>query len=76
MPLQYVSDSSGSTIAVQIPIEDWEILKDRYEQQQEIPTWHKSIIDERIKQYELQPYAVTSLDDFIMELNMEDDKKI
>ncbi len=76
MPLQYVSDSSGSTIAVQIPIEDWEILKGRYEQKQEIPAWHKSIIDERLKQYELQPDAVTSLDDFIKELNMEDDKKI
>lgn len=76
MPLQYVSDSSGSTVAVQIPIEDWKILKDRYEQNQEIPAWHKNIIDERIKQYQLHPEAVTSLDDFIQELNMNEDAEI
>lgn len=68
MPLQYVSDSNGSTIAVQIPIEDWNILKERYELQQEIPQWHKAIIDQRLASYKGDTTSVTSLDDFIKEI--------
>lgn len=30
MPVNYVSDNSGSTIAVQIPIEDWKRIKSKY----------------------------------------------
>ncbi len=68
MPLQYVSDSNGSTIAVQIPIEDWNILKERYELQQEIPQWHKAIIDQRLASYKGDTTSVTSLHDFIKEI--------
>ena len=30
MPVNYVSDDSGSTIALQIPIEDWKRIKNKY----------------------------------------------
>jgi hypothetical protein len=68
MPLQYVSDNNGSTIAIQIPIEDWNILKERYELQQEIPLWHKDIIDQRLANYKENITAVTTLQDFIKEI--------
>ncbi len=68
MPQQYVSDNNGSTIAVQIPIEDWNILKERYELQQEIPQWHKAIIDQLLASYKGDTTAVTSLHDFIKEI--------
>ena len=76
MPLQYVSDNTGSTIAVQIPIDDWNILKERYEQQQEIPQWHKNILDERMKNYSLHQNQVTSLQDFIIEMNKDQNEEV
>ncbi len=73
MPLQYVSDNNGSTIAVQIPIEDWNILKERYELQQEIPQWHKTIIDQRLANYNDNSTPVTSLSDFIKEIEADEE---
>jgi Putative addiction module component len=73
MPLQYVSDNNGSTIAVQIPIEDWNILKERYELQQEIPQWHKDIIDQRLANYKENTTVVTSLHDFIKEIEADEE---
>jgi hypothetical protein len=73
MPLQYVSDNNGSTIAVQIPIEDWNILKERYELQQEIPHWHKDIIDQRLANYKENITAFTTLQDFIKEIEANEE---
>lgn len=73
MPLQYVSDNNGSTIAVQIPIEDWNILKERYEVQQEIPQWHKTIIDQRLANYNNKSTIVTSLSGFIKEIEADEE---
>jgi hypothetical protein len=73
MALQYVSDINGSTIAVQIPIEDWNILKERYEGKQEIPQWHKDIIDQRLAYHKNNPSEVTSLADFLKELEADEE---
>jgi hypothetical protein len=73
MAIQYVSDTDGSTIAVQIPIEDWNILKERYELKLEIPQWHKDIIDQRLTYYNNNPTEVTSLDNFIKELEADEE---
>lgn len=63
MALQFIHDNKGNATGVFIPIEDWEILKNRYSdlQTEEIPNnldlsnWQKQIIDERLKNYYNNP---------------------
>jgi hypothetical protein len=41
MNLQYISDAMGHTTAVQIPIEDWELIKKKYkglEEEENLPS--------------------------------------
>lgn len=57
--LQYISDGSGKTTGVFIPISDWIKLKRRYKDIEdtaaEVPEWHKEIVRERMKQYQANP---------------------
>jgi hypothetical protein len=76
MSLQYLLDNTGNTVAVQIPIDDWNILKSRYEEQLEVPTWHRDIIDQRMAYYAATPNNVTTLEDFIQEMEQDTDEEI
>lgn len=62
MNLQYISDSKGNTTGVFIPIQDWEELKNKYEQLKqeennmvEVPEWHKEIVLKRLEDYKQNP---------------------
>ena len=76
MSVQYVSDNNGLTTAVIVPIEDWNLLRDRHpdidELEGEIPQWQKDIIDERMLLLKEHPEQVTSLEDFLKELHADD----
>jgi hypothetical protein len=52
MSLQYVSYKSGRTAAVLVPIDDWNQLRIKHpdidEIEGEIPQWRKDIIDQRM----------------------------
>ena len=52
MSVQYLSDEKGHITAVQLPIEEWEIMKTKYpgisHLDTELPEWQKNIIDARI----------------------------
>ena len=61
---------------MQIPIDDWNILKSRYEEQQELPQWHKDVINQRMAYYAANPKNVTSMEDFIQEMELDDDEEI
>jgi len=62
MNLQYISDNKGNTTGVFIPIEDWEYLKNKFddlkkeeENMYSVPEWHKDIIMKRLKDYRENP---------------------
>lgn len=59
MNLQYISDSTGKTTGVFIPINDWNDLKIKHkgieEEELEIPSWHQSIVRERLEEYRKNP---------------------
>lgn len=70
MNIQYISDDLGNKTAVVIPIEDWEILKEKYADLQteenqyslELASWQKEIIDERLNDYYENPNDVIPFD--------------
>lgn len=53
MNLQYISNATGETTGIYIPITDWEKLKAKFVDLEKeidiIPDWHKEIVLERIK---------------------------
>ena len=59
MKLQYISDSSGQTTGVFIPINDWNALKGKYQgiEQEEIdiPVWHMELVKMRLEDYKNSP---------------------
>ncbi len=52
MNFQYISDSTGKTTGVFIPISEWNELKNKYsgleEEHVDIPAWHKKEVGERL----------------------------
>ena len=59
MTLQFIHDNKGNTTGVFIPIEEWQSLKTKYaglqkeeaENINELASWQKDIIDERLNDY-------------------------
>lgn len=75
MKLQYISDNTGQTTGVYIPIDEWKALKLKFEGIEEelinIPVWHQDLVQERLAIYKANP---DSASDFDSSLNkIEDD---
>jgi uncharacterized protein with von Willebrand factor type A (vWA) domain len=56
MNIQYISNSEGNVIGVFIPINDWNKLRDTFEEKEvettiEVPTAHIDIVQKRLKEY-------------------------
>jgi len=70
MSLQFIQDNKGNTTGVYIPIEEWQNLKAKYngleqkeiENNVELATWQKNILDERLNDYYLNPSDVIDFD--------------
>jgi hypothetical protein len=70
MSLQFIQDNKGNTTGVYIPIEEWQSLKNKYngleqkeiENNVELATWQKNILDERLNDYYLNPSDVIDFD--------------
>jgi hypothetical protein len=66
MALQLVFDNEGNTTGVFIPIEEWQMLKEKYADLQKeevgnvakLTSWQKQIIDERLSDYYQNPADV------------------
>jgi hypothetical protein len=60
--LQYISDSTGQTTGVFIPINEWNDLKNKFKgiEQEEIgvPEWQMDIVRERALSYKNDPKQV------------------
>ncbi len=73
MPVNYVSDNSGSTIAVQISIEDWKRIKNKYPDVDDLdgilPLWQKQLIDRRLEAIAANHEKLNPIDELIEELD-------
>jgi hypothetical protein len=76
MSVNYLSDSSGNTIAVQISIEDWKRIKDKYPDVDELdgplPEWQKQLIDNRLEAIAKNPDRLRPIDELLRDLDNED----
>ena len=74
MTLHFVSDNKGNTIAVQIPIEEWQQLKNKYgiNTEGELPQWQQKLIDERLQAIEENPNRLRPLEELLAELDKEE----
>jgi hypothetical protein len=64
MPLQYVKNNKGETVAVQIPIEEWNNITEKHADIEELPNWQKRIIDIRLEEFKNHPENTISKEDF------------
>ena len=75
MSVNYVSDSLGETIAVQIPISDWKKIKNKYpdvdDLSHDLPQWQKDMIDYRLKAIEQNPDSIQDIEGLFAELDKE-----
>ena len=66
MNLQFISDSTGKTTGVYIPIEEWNELKNKFKEIEleefDVPEWHKNIVRQRLNDYKKHPEQVIDFD--------------
>lgn len=71
MKTQLVQDHNGKPTGVFIPYKDWELLKKKFpniEQiDEEIPHWHKDVLDERLRDKKEPVDAFQMLDNIEMD---------
>jgi hypothetical protein len=69
MNLQYILDNTGKTTGVFIPISEWNELKNKYKdiEQIDIPNWHTEEVRKRLDDYKRK--SVPALD---FEKSMDD----
>lgn len=66
MNLQYISDNTGKTTGVFIPISEWNELKSKYkgieQEQTEIPIWQMEEVGKRLQDYRNEPGQALDFD--------------
>jgi len=56
MNIHYISDDTGKTTGVFIPISDWNEMKSKYEElEDKVPNWQIQESRKRIKEFEKNP---------------------
>lgn len=67
MSLQYISDSTGKTAGVFIPINEWNELKSKFKgietEELDIQRWHIDILNERLIDYKKNRGQALDFDD-------------
>ena len=75
MSVNYVSDNNGATIAIQIPIEDWKRIKNKYpdidDPNNDIPQWQMKMMAQRLEEIEKDPQSVQDISGLFEELDKE-----
>jgi len=77
MPLQYIADNSGHPTAVIIPINEWNGIRAKYTDVEnlegELPDWQKDLIDTRLKEIADDPSCLRPIEELFELLDKEDD---
>jgi hypothetical protein len=67
MSLQFISDSTGKTTGVFIPINEWNELKNKFkgieQEEMAVPQWHIDQINQRLEDYKKHPENVLGFDE-------------
>ena len=74
MNVQYITDDTGKTTGVFIPISDWNGLKSKYAEINEetnIPEFHKEVVRNRMAEYDKNPEIGLDYDEVMTELKSE-----
>jgi hypothetical protein len=75
MSVNYLSDNTGETFAVQIPIDEWKKIKNKYPDVDDIdgdlPQWQKDMIDRRMNAIENDPKSIRDITGLFDELDKE-----
>jgi hypothetical protein len=75
MNLQYISDSTGRTTGVFIPINEWNDLKKKYkgieQEEVDIPQWHKDLVRQRLEDYRKNPGSAIDFDSAMDDIEKE-----
>lgn len=74
MPLQYIQDFNGATIAVIVPIEEWNKITEKYSDVEELAQWQKDTIDRRLELYKKHPERVISVEQFFEQMDEDRDE--
>lgn len=76
MPVNYVSDNTGTTVAVQIPIEEWKRIKSKYpdvdDLDNQLPEWQRKLIDTRLELIAEHPEKLNPIEELFSELDKEE----
>ncbi|MFY0482423.1 addiction module protein [Flavobacterium sp. PLA-1-15] len=66
MKIKYIKDQKGKTTDVVLSLKDWETIKNSFPDIEEItddiPTWHKEILDQRLENIQKYPENITTWD--------------
>lgn len=74
MAPQHTYDSNRNPIGVFIPINDWNILTERYSNIELIPKWEKIWIDQRLDFIQKHPNQLVPIEEFTAELDADDER--
>jgi hypothetical protein len=73
MSVQYLSNEKGQVTAVQLPIEEWEIIKIKYPDVDHLdaglPEWHKQLLDSRLDSIDSDRKMIRPISDLFDELD-------
>ena len=75
MTVHNFSDHTGSAISVQISIEDWKRIKNKYPDvdnlEGELSDWQKQLIDQRLQAIAADPCRLHPINELLEELDKE-----
>lgn len=73
MSVQYLSDTKGQITAVQVPIEEWKVLKNKYPDidsvDMSLPEWQMELLDIRLNAIKENPERLLPIDSLLAELD-------
>lgn len=73
MNLQYISDNKGKTTGVFIPISEWNALKSKFKdiEQVDIPDWQLEEVSKRLENYKNHPEVALDYDKTINDIEKD-----
>jgi len=74
MSVQYLSNKEGEIVAVQVPIDEWRVIKSKHpdiESDISFPEWQKKLIDKRLSAIDKDPKRVLPIEGLIEELDKD-----
>jgi len=73
MSVRFLSDDTGTTTDVVIPIEDWQEITNKYPDLtnffNDIPDWQKKILDERLEFIKKYPDSLRPIEELLEALD-------